>query len=353
MAPEQVRASGTIAFCKWNRIALTSPGDLVFGYPWADSLAHEIAHFLITRHGGTRVPVWLQEGLARSFEGTWRGRSPFALEQREISLLADAARRGRLIAPERMSPSLALLPGQEDVELAFAEVHNLAAVLLAKRPGPGTNLGEAEASARRVVGHFGAGLDEEAAVLAASGETRAALLARWRKGLARLQPSPEGARTQGRRLLYRGQAGTLELLEIRQARHVELGDRLLAFGRPLAATIEYRKALNAGAMETPLLMTRLGRALLALDQVEDALVVAEQALSRQPWHAPLHTLRAQALNRRGRAAQAFAAAEQGLWLNPMDPDLHEQAALALVAMGRAGDAAAIRERLRLIDLPLR
>ncbi|MFL5308832.1 MAG: hypothetical protein ACJ79H_00120, partial [Myxococcales bacterium] len=57
----EIKASGTIALCKYNRLMITSPRALLRGYAWLDTLSHEFVHYLVTRKGRNAVPIWLQE----------------------------------------------------------------------------------------------------------------------------------------------------------------------------------------------------------------------------------------------------------------------------------------------------
>jgi tetratricopeptide (TPR) repeat protein len=57
---EQIKASGTIALCKYSRLMITSPKALLRGYPWLDTVSHEFVHYLVTQKGRNTVPIWLQ-----------------------------------------------------------------------------------------------------------------------------------------------------------------------------------------------------------------------------------------------------------------------------------------------------
>jgi hypothetical protein len=70
---EAVRTTGVIALSKWNRLLVTSPRALPRGYAWKDTVAHEYIHLVVAYRTNDRTPVWLQEGLAKYFEGAWRG----------------------------------------------------------------------------------------------------------------------------------------------------------------------------------------------------------------------------------------------------------------------------------------
>jgi hypothetical protein len=43
----EIKASGTIALCRWNRLMVTSPRGVLFGYSWRDTMAHEMTHLII------------------------------------------------------------------------------------------------------------------------------------------------------------------------------------------------------------------------------------------------------------------------------------------------------------------
>ncbi len=348
----QIRASGTIALCKYNRLMVTSPADLVFGYPWADTVAHELVHWFVIKRGGPEVPVWLHEGLARSFEGAWRGRQPAELDREERNALGTARKHGKFITLQKMSPSMALLPTQEDTQLAFAEVHHAVAWLLdraATLDGKAQAAGQT-AEAGRLVGLFGAGLNEAQALERLTGLSMANFQAQWKRDLAKVDLGATVERAHVAPLVFRGagpQTGAKVLGE--QARkYAALGDRLAVLKRPQAAAIEYRKAIAAGAQEGPLLVARLVRVLLDLGKNAEAEEYLAPALEQYPSHAPLFVLRGRAEVAQGHWKLALEALDQAAWLNPFDPQLHALAAQAYAGLGLEGDAAAARHREQLV-----
>jgi len=368
LTSKQIQSSGTIALCKHNRLMVTSPNDLVFGYPWADTVAHELIHYLIIKNGGDRVPVWLHEGLARSFESAWRGGSALVLDRDEQQALARARKRGRFIPFSRMSPTMARLPTQEATQLAFAEVHHAVRWLLTRptRPGrappaadpaPRDAEVEAAAAARRLVALFGDGADEARALEEFLGVGRKAFVSAWRKALKRDAARPPANLPKGKRrdrLLFKGVAadkGALAALDKEARRFVELGDRLLALERPLAAVIEYRKALARGVAGGPLLVTRLGRALLRLGRTEEAAATIEDALKAHPNHAPLLVLHARVLLAQGKSKAALEAADRAAWVNPFDPGIHRASRRAWLNLGEKAQAASALLREKKLTTP--
>ena len=343
---EQIRTSGTIAVCKHDRVMLTSPQDLVFGYPWADTVTHELVHWFVIKHGGAGVPVWLHEGLARAFQGVWRAADPADLDIDERRTLATARARGRFIALDKMSPSMALLPSQEETQLAFAEVHSAAVWLLQHAP-----LGSADplaARAGQLVNLFGSGLGESAVIAAMTGSSAAVFRSRWRRDLLRLDlrlpPAAEGPAAPNAALVFRGVgAHGLTRLTDEARRFAELGDRLAVADRPAAAAIEYRKALAAGAGSGGALVSaRLVRALLDIGRNEEADQWLSPALQQHADHAPLHVLAARAALAQGRPQEALQSVERAAWINPFDPQVHELAAQAWSTLGNEKQAAAAR-----------
>jgi hypothetical protein len=105
------------------------------GYPWKDTLAHELTHLAVTRQSLDRAPLWLQEGLAKNHETRWREKGPF--DDRADRYNPDiVARRGidkKLDLPlDKLGPSIAMLPSADAAMVAFAEVTSFVAFMIQK-----------------------------------------------------------------------------------------------------------------------------------------------------------------------------------------------------------------------------
>lgn len=346
---EQVRTSGTIALCKYNRLMLTSPADLMFGYPWADTVNHELVHWFVQKRGGAGVPVWLHEALARSFEGAWRQESPVELDRDERAVLAAARKSKKFITLKQMSPSLALLPSQEDAQLAYAEVHHLLAWALGRAAQTAGHGQGVAAEAGRLVGLFAAGLDDSAALAQLTGLPPSQWQAQWRRELAQVSAGEVQAKSVGHELVFRNDPRPAKPLPEAARKHAELADRLAVLNRPAAAAIEYRKALAAAPQEGPILVARLLRVLLDLQRTDEAEQLLAPALATYPEHAPLHVLRARLEVAAKRWQSAIEASDRAAWLNPLDPQVHMLAAEAQAALGHAAEAEASRGRARLVQ----
>nr|MBC8285125.1 hypothetical protein [Nitrospinota bacterium] len=121
---QDILTSGTVALCKYNRIMMISPGSLVRGYNWMDTLSHEYVHFLLTKKSRNRLPLWMHEGIAKLLETRWRD-DPEYMSPIMETILSGALKNDYRVELEDMMPSLAKLKTPKDVQLAYAEVSTM------------------------------------------------------------------------------------------------------------------------------------------------------------------------------------------------------------------------------------
>jgi hypothetical protein len=121
---EAARTTGTIGIAKWGRVIMVSPRAAAKGYPYLDTLSHELAHLALTRGSGDKAPLWLQEGVARGIETKWRPASPFDGRPSSDALAAFGLEKG--IGPDidKIGPSIALLPSAEEAQITYAKVES-------------------------------------------------------------------------------------------------------------------------------------------------------------------------------------------------------------------------------------
>ncbi|MEC9071569.1 MAG: tetratricopeptide repeat protein [Myxococcota bacterium] len=313
---DEIKASGTIALCKYNRLMITSPRDLVYGYGWADTVAHELIHLLITKKSRNTVPIWLHEGLAKYYETHRRPGAKSKLERRSEHLLARALANKELVTFEEMSPSMAKLPTQEITATAFAEVFTVIA-FLEERAGDAIPIKLLEAMA--------AGKSDREAVAKVSGIPWSRFESSWRRYLRRL-----GLRTMDdvfdQRLLFRGhdtEADELEALKGETGRkYVWLADRLRLKGRLVAAVKEYKKATEEVGDATPFIQAKLGGVLLELGRAEEAVEELMRPLPLHPDYMLLRLHLGHAHLRLGELQKARRHLEAAIDINPYDPELH-------------------------------
>jgi tetratricopeptide (TPR) repeat protein len=345
----EIKASGTIALCKYNRLMITSPRALLRGYAWLDTLSHEFTHFLVTKKGRNTVPIWLQEGLAKFLETRWRGAPGLAVDEASLALLTRAARENRLIPFSAMHPSIAKLPTQEAAALAFAEVE--AAIRLLYQRGGQQALTE-------LVGAMAEGFSDERAVAQAYGKSFAQFEQDWRADLAKPRREPAGV-AAGRpsaqhKLVFKedakkkgAAAEPADLAEARPTdpeakRAVRLGEVFFARRRWAAAAMEYGKARSRLPREVAPIARRYAFAQMQLGKMGEAESALASAVARDPQDEAAQLLYAQVLEKRGEHGKAQAALEAGIAIDPFDPDLH--IVYIAVAKGLSDPALEAREK---------
>jgi Flp pilus assembly protein TadD len=287
---EEIETTGTIALCKWDRLIITSPRALVYGYPWADTVGHEYVHLVLARMTADHAPVWVQEGYARYLERRWRGEDAQAsLDPRSARLLADAVASDQLLPFERLHPSIARLPSAELAALAFAQVSTEVAA-----------------------------------------EPWEALEGAWREAL-RARPAPATAAPLPALRFRHGSGEVDDTAEVAatQARDaLRLGDMLFLRSRHVAAQHEYERAYEVSP-DDPVVATRLARAAHTAHDDARAIAVLTPLRAAHPVHAPLLALLSASASATGQSALARETALESIWLNPFDPEPH--CALASVA----------------------
>jgi len=338
LTEEEIKTTGTIAICKFNKLMVTSPKALVHGYEWLDTAAHEYVHHVITLRTHNATPIWLHEGLARWHESRWRGPGGEILSPWSAALLRDAAKRNRLVTFAQMHPSMAKLPSQEAAALAFAEVA-VAVDYMKKRGGP--------AAMARLLDGLASGASAEDAVARATGEPFGAFLDGWRRSLV-TRPLPEGGDQEMRTLRFQGDpkhggaysewAGIPDEAARRFAR---LGEIFRERGRFEAARQEYAKAVKRVGAKNPALAGRYAMASLATGHEAEAERALSEALRGHPEDAALHVDKGRLYLRRQewrKAAEEFLLANR---VDPFDPEIHAGLGQAFRTLG--DDKTASRE----------
>ncbi len=175
---EAAETTGTVAVARWGRVTMLSPRSFAKGYPWQDTLAHEITHLLVTAATRDNSPLWLQEALAKRFETTWRSPRPLDDIPNQHSVARMAWQQGRSVGIESLGASIALLPGPESARIAYAEVYDFLDFILHSSGWPALRL------ILRDLRDLGAdGTDK--ALAAATGYTQKDWILRWRVALSK------------------------------------------------------------------------------------------------------------------------------------------------------------------------
>lgn len=292
--------TGTLAVARWGRVIMLSPRAAELGFPWEDTLAHEIAHLVVTRGTRDHAPLWLQEGMAKRLESSWREPRPFDDRSWADNLAQRALIEGRAIGIDRIGPSIAMLPTPEAASIAFAEVTSFVEYFVERAGEPALKLLFADL---RGAGQNGADI----ALRSVTGRTLSEWNAEWQKHML-TKPLAETDRAHGS---FPGR----EL-----ARAARLSDLLRESAHPLSAADMLLPVLTPGLSE-PSIRYRAARALLDAGEAAraDASLgtLTEIASVYGPWFA-LHGTR---LRRSGDAAAAETAFGLGIAVDPLSEDV--------------------------------
>lgn len=310
---EQIETTGTIALSKWNRLMVTSPRALVRGYPWADTVTHELVHMVLSQVTAEQAPVWLQEGTAKMLERSWRGpEGVMRLDPSAEGLLAKAKADDELLTFDQMHPSIAMLPSQDAAALAFAEVATFMERYVAAH---------GQEALRTALKRIGAGEDAREALAEAAGARFAELERSWRNALPSKVAS-DAPRHLPMRLRHGSSTDeSMDVATESARRFLRLGDMLWDRGRVLAATLEYEKGADV-APDDPILGARLSRAALSAGQPQRALRAVERLADRYPDHAPSQAMLGAAHLALGNRELAARALREAIYINPFDPQPH-------------------------------
>jgi tetratricopeptide (TPR) repeat protein len=356
LTPEQIRTTGTIAICKFNRLMIISPRALIHGYAWRDTLNHELAHLFISIKSGNTVPIWLHEGLAKFEETRWRGAGGQAMTAASEALLGDALRKDRLVTFEQMHPSMALLPSQEMAALAFAEVFHAIEFLKQKGGYPLLN---------QIITYLRDGDGDQEAVAKAFGAPFPRFVAAWKQYLRSghyppltsslaephlaFRPATQGSRGDA---IDQTELGDFsDIAETGARNHAHLGEVLRQRRRPTAAIEEFKKARATVGDSSFALDSHYARALLDDGRPKEAISVLEASDKLYPGveATALHLGLARLAS--GDPAGALVSLSSGLDTDPFDPALHHGLVEAARALHRSDVEKEEEHALALLEPP--
>jgi Flp pilus assembly protein TadD len=298
------QTTGTVAVAKWGRVTMITPRAVPRGYPWADTLAHEMAHLAQTRASGDRAPLWLQEGVAKREETRWRPGRPFDDYPAADTVAALGLDRGLGRPIDKLGASIALLPSAEQAMVAFAEVSSFVRFFIQSTGEPA--LSELLMRLKSAEG--------ETYVDAAMKQVTGTSLAEWNTRWLAYLGSAKREIPAGTSL------GEVFPNEGALRRGVALGELLRHRDHHAAAAKILGPAQKLAPFD-PLLRHRLATTLYALGAKSEAdkLVAREEDVHSEfgPWMA----LHGRWLVEQGESAKAEASFRTGLELCPLDPEV--------------------------------
>jgi len=295
--------TGTLAVARWGRVIMLSPRAPVQGYPWQDTLAHEITHLLVTRATRDYAPLWMQEGLAKRFEVRWRAPRPFDKPDWADVAARNAALDGRSVGIDKLGPSIAMLPTPEAAGIAFAEVTSFMHFFIEQNGEAALRLLFADL---RGNGQMGA----EAALLSATGYGLSEWNTRWQRFLRQPVKASVEAPLHAAAPRAQGDAG----------RRVRLADLLAGRGHGRESASEVEPLLNSLG-RLPQIRARVASGLYTAG--DDA--AAERALGTvaeiDGLYGPWFALAGRGFKRRGQPSEAESAFTLGLSADPLSDEV--------------------------------
>ncbi len=313
----EIANSGTIALCRWNRLMVTTPRAVVFGYSWRDTIAHEMTHLIIGGASKNTVPIWLHEGIAKYAETAWRAEPGLGLSVEQQRSLVDAAKKNKLIPFEKMHPSMAKLKSQEETSLAFAEVFTFIEYLVAQKGWEGIRL---------VMQALAQGATDIEAVEKVYGEPMGTLTKKWMATL-KTRPIKTDSRspTGENKVVLKDRPDapddSLHGLSKLGRRYARSADLLFARGRLVAAQKELEKA--HAETKSPLIGAKLAMVALAAGDLKTAESAARASIDGTPDLAGPNVTLAEVLVRAGNPEAAREPLARAVDINPFDPRIHQ------------------------------
>ena len=296
--------TGTVAVARWGRVTIISPRATFLGYPWEDTMAHEIAHLALTRATRDRAPLWLQEGIAKREETRWRSPRPFDQTPSADSVARAALKSGRSVGVDKLGPSIAMLPSPDAAATAFSEVTSFVAYWVRENQVSGLQMLMADLK--------GTGSqDPSEALRSVSGYDLQAWIMKWQLWLLS-QPEvapeadPHPAKTAAR--------------ADDPVRRTRLGDLLFARGHSAQAAMQYEPAVKAAPRE-PALRFRWARALSSAGRDADARVSLGKLQDVRAIHGGWQALTGRFLAESGQGSAAELAFRLGVAVDPLSEDV--------------------------------
>ncbi len=251
---EAAETTGTVGVARFGRVVLVSPRATPRGYPWEDTLAHEIVHLVVTRASRDYAPLWLQEGIAKLYETGWRAERTFDDPGDYQRVARQALQAGKSVGLDGLGQSIALLPTPEMAATAYAEVTSFVGYFVERQGSPALRLLLADL---RGVGTK----DSDVALRSVSGYDLSAWNGMWQRHLAETPISDDARRSEP----VHPALSVKDVLGVRDVvRRTRLSDLLARRGHYGAANSLLQPALTAAPREASL-RWRAARARLALD----------------------------------------------------------------------------------------
>ena len=315
---QDIITSGTVALCKYNRIMMISPGSLVRGYNWLDTLSHEYTHYLLTKKSRNNLPLWMHEGIAKYFEARWRNEEEYLTPVME-TILAGGLNNDYLISLDSMMPSLAKLKTAEDVQLAYAEVSTMVEYMTKVR---------GDATIPALLNDLADGATFGSALFKNLGMDLDTFQEEWKQFAKqkKLKTIPglkaPGIRFKSDRSLEEDGKEYREIGTRKAQDLTFLDDILKSRNFHKAAIIEYQQAIDRSETFSPILHNKLAKTYLFSREFEQAETLLQKSLGHYPmFHSTLTSL-GELYFASGNMQKSRDFYERAVRVNPFNPFVH-------------------------------
>jgi tetratricopeptide (TPR) repeat protein len=331
---KDIMTSGTVALCKYNRIMMISPGSLVRGYNWMDTLSHEYTHYLLSSKSYNNAPLWLHEGIAKYLETRWRAEANYMTPIME-TILADGLANDYMVALQDMMPSLAKLKSAEDVQLAYAEVAAMVDYMVQQN---------GESVLAELATSLAEGTPFEMALETTIGKSLSQFQADWKKHMDGRQLKTIPGLTvlkfrfkNNRSASENDSAKEAALQEAGNQRAHDLtllGDILKSRQYIKAAIVEYRKAIDESKMLSPILYNKLAGTYLLQKDYTQSEALLRKSLNYYPQFATTLTHLGELFYMKKDYAIAEEYFQKAVRINPFNPLVHNRLINIYAALGQ-------------------
>ncbi len=329
LTKEQIEASGAIGICKFNRNMIVSPRCLAFGFRWLDSIVHELTHYMILHTASSDIPLWLNEGIARYFETTWRSEESLYLVPVVKNLLKEAVEDNQWVEFEKMKNGMPNLDNKKEVSMAFAEVGAGVDYIISTY---GSN------KLASLVREFMDNKNENNAFKKILGVSSIKFLKELKQFIRdkNLQAT-EGAVLDNFKLKDENVNETNEYVGVEARGYVRLGNKFRKKKMYPVALIEYAKALELDPVN-PVILNKIGKTYFDLGEFESAEENLKKSLEYNPNSANTHTNLGDLLFSRNRLEEALNSYVKSNHINPFNPAIHKSMGLIHFNLGNKEEA---------------
>jgi tetratricopeptide (TPR) repeat protein len=319
LSENDIKTTGVVGICKFNRIMILSPRLLPKGFSWFDTLTHEYTHYLVFIKSQNKTPVWIHEGIAKLEEKRWNDKDSDVITPFYETLLALALRDNKLVSIEKMHPSFGKLDTAYEAQLAFAQSGSMIEYLV-------NTWGNS--AIVNLLDNLRKTGDYKLSIKMVTDKEFDSFYDSWVRYLKAKKLSVKIPDVEVNELRFTesgpSQDGSEDLInidDVKAREYSRLGDMLRTRGRLKAATYEYEKATHFEPT-SPVVLNRLTSVKTDLGQYDDAEQILRPIIELYPDYVDTHLNLGRIYFNKGNFKKAEQELKIALSINPFDPKIH-------------------------------